>query len=76
MDVNEFTALEIGDRIEFRAITRCNTRKATRLVTGFPYDHFAGPNLEHLRSKLWCYVRFEGAAGFMVRRSEVIRRVA
>lgn len=75
MKREDFMQLAIGDRIEFRAITRHNTRKQIRKITGWPLDYFAGENLEHTRHPEFVRVRFEGADGFLVRRTEIIRKV-
>ena len=78
MNLEDFKDLEIGDRIEFRSVTRHNTRKAVRIITDFPTDY----DWDHLvdgkfaRSSDHVMVRFEGTANFYVRRGEVIRKVA
>ena len=49
---------EIGERIKFRSITRCNSRTAIRKVNGF--DSFGRPT-----------VRFEGWSNFIVKPKEI-----
>ncbi len=49
--------IKVGDRITFRAITRHNSAKATRLVNGFLVEK---PT-----------VRFEGCGNFIVRLHEI-----
>jgi len=74
MNLKDFKALAIGDRIEFRAITRHNNRKAIRKITGFPkvYDDIKNWGGRSLKFVL---VRFEGTAGFYIRRNEIIRKI-
>jgi len=74
MNAKDFKDLEVGDRIEFRSITRHNSRTAIRKITGFPQVFETIENWGH-RSPDFVLVRFEGTAGFFVRRGEVIRRV-
>lgn len=78
MELEDFKTLAVGDLIEFRSPTRHSTRKAQRLVTGFP-TNFDYDNLvdgEFPRSTDHCLVRFEGSPNFYVRRREIIRVVA
>jgi hypothetical protein len=75
MNAKDFAALEVGDRIEFRSITRHNNRTAIRKVTGFPQVYETVKNWGG-RSPNFVLVRFEGTGGFFVRRGEVIRRVS
>lgn len=75
MNVEDFKDLEVGDRIEFRSITRHNSRTAIRKVTGFPKIYETIKNWGG-RSPRYVYVRFEGTPVFLVRRGEVIRRVS
>ena len=51
--------IKVGDRITFRAITRHNSAKATRMVNGFWLDT-GNPT-----------VRFEGCGNFVVRLHEI-----
>ena len=74
MNSKEFAQLQIGDRIEFRSITRHNNRKAIRVITHFPKTFESIETWGH-RSKEHVEVRFEGSPGFLVRRDEIIRRV-
>lgn len=74
MNLEDFKKLEVGDRIEFRALTRHNTRKATRKITGFPKT-YKDVSTWGARSTEMLTVRFEGTAGFYVRRNEIIRRI-
>jgi len=78
MNLEDFKDLEIGDRIEFRSITRHTNRKAIRKITGFPTDYFSielsTGEFKHTRSLSYAEVRYEGCPGFLVRRNEIIRR--
>lgn len=76
MNTEDFKDLEIGDRIEFRSITRHNTRKAIRMITNFPLIFESiEDNTWGVRSPDFVEVRFEGTPCFFVRRNEIIRRV-
>jgi hypothetical protein len=74
MSPEEFAKLELGDKIQFRSVTRFTSAKATRKITGFPkvyndIDNWGG------RSPEYVHVRYEGTPVFYVRRDEIIRRV-
>jgi hypothetical protein len=75
MNANDFRNLQVGDRIEFRAVTRNNARKAIRKITGFPtnYDYDKVIDGKFPRSSTFVLVRFEGSGNFYVRRTEIIR---
>ncbi len=68
----QFTNLEIGDTIEFKSPTRYTARKATRKITGFPKTYESNETWGN-RSDTYVKVRYEGADGFYVRASEIIR---
>ena len=55
--------LKVGDRIEFKVCTRSDYRKATRLITGFWHDGRVT-------------VRYHGWGNFVLRSSEIIRKVS
>ena len=50
--------IKLGDRITFKAITRCSDKQATRIVNGF--DYFDRPT-----------VRYGGCGDFVVRLREI-----
>ncbi len=74
MELEQFKTLQIGDLIEFRSTTRFGSRKAKRLITGFP-KLYETVETWGQRSTEWVLVRFEGSPNFYVRRSEVIQIV-
>jgi hypothetical protein len=75
MNTQDFSSLEIGDRIEFRSPTRHNSRKAIRKITGFPQVYETLDTWGD-RSPDFVLVRFEGTPCFYVRAHEIIRRVS
>ena len=80
MNLQDFKQLRVGDRIEFRAITRNNSRKQVRVITDRPIDYEkvweSGAHGDHAISDEFVTVRFEGTPNFFVRRGEIIRVVA
>jgi hypothetical protein len=77
MEIEAFAKLQVGDVIEFRSLTRHNSRKAKRRILSFPlnYDYDNLVDGEFPRSTDFVLVRFEGTPNFYVRRQEVIRVV-
>ena len=77
MNIEDFNKLKIGDRIQFRVLTRSGRLKRSRQITHFPleYDYDRLVNGEFPRSTEMLTVRFDGCANFYIKRTEIIRRI-
>ena len=78
MNIEDFNKLKIGDRIQFRVLTRSGRLKRSRQITHFPleYDYDLVVDGEFPRSTELLTVRFDGCANFFIKRSEIIRRIS